>query len=97
MSLLDYIENIRHRPTAERKKLLVIWTITGTFIITALWLINALVFMPYADYDDLARLDGQSTANNSFLANQLDRVYTGFTVVKDSLSTVYSHFLNLFD
>lgn len=89
MSLFDYLEKIRQKPEVERRRLLLVWTVSATLFIILLWLANIFLFMPQADS---ATIVGQQERLNKMKVNLnegITRVYLGFDLMVDKSKDLF--------
>lgn len=88
MWLLGYLDKVRQRPEADRRRLLVIWTSLGTLLIAGGWLVNLFFILPAPKVDPSLASTTPTVvvSDKSFftkMADNLERVKVGFQVLTD--------------
>ena len=81
MSLFDYLEKVRQKPEPERRRLLMVWTVSVTLFIILLWLGNIFLFMPRADSVAIVGQQERFSELADDLNEAFRRIYLGFDLV----------------
>lgn len=83
MSIIGYLEKVRSRPEPEKRRLVIIWAISGTLFIVLLWLANMFVLMPRASNEELIKQKEEFSEITGYIGETVDQIYYGFEVIKE--------------
>jgi len=89
-SFLNYLDKIRQKPEADRKRIAIFLTFSVTFLVVGLWVVNIIYFLPNPlVVQPAGEVPSNQEATESpigFIQSQTNRISDGFQVVVDKVS-----------
>lgn len=89
MSFIDYLEQVRKKPEAERKRILFVWTILGTLIIVGLWLFNMWWLMPSADTTQILAQQENVTGVKASIKDSVEQFKLGLNLIIETIRGIF--------